>query len=468
MAKIIIDPVTRVSGFLEIEVEIKGNKVIDAKCGGMQFRGFEKMLQGRFPLDAIRLTSRVCGICSTHHTLTSTLALEQALNIIPDENGRIIREITNGFEFLQNHLRHFYQFSIPDYVDLPNINPIHKDYKGDFRLPKYINDKISKDYEKSLFQSSNAHRALAVIGGKAPHNHGIFVGGTTTNMDIKKFEEVKSLLSEIKEFISNNLIEDVYNISNYYSDYFKNGIGYGNLMDYGLFDNYKDSSMRYCDSAILIDNVKSNVDISKITDCVTHAWFNANNEILTPTDQPPNPNPYKSNAYSWVTAPRYDGKCIEVGPLARMILSGNYNNGISTMDRIVARALEAKKICGILEQLLTIVKLGKAKQEQYDMPDKAEGVGLTGASRGALGHWISIENKVIKNYTMITPSAWNLSPMDDNGVKGVLEKALIGTYIQDVKNPVEIGRIARSFDPCLTCAAHITSDKYSPITIKIV
>ena len=226
MAKIIIDPVTRVSGFLEIEVEIENNKVIDAKCGGMQFRGFEKMLQGRYPLDAIRLTSRVCGICSTHHTLASTLALEQALNIIPDENGRIIREITNGFEFLQNHLRHFYQFSIPDYVDLPNINPIHKDYKGDFRLPKGINDKISKDYEKSLFQSSNAHRALAVLGGKVPHNHGIFVDGTTTDMNIKKFEEVKSLLSEIKEFISNNLMEDVYHISNYYKDYFKNGIGY--------------------------------------------------------------------------------------------------------------------------------------------------------------------------------------------------------------------------------------------------
>jgi len=239
-------------------------------------------------------------------------------------------------------------------------------------------------------------------------------------------------------------------------------------MDYGLFDNYKDSSMRYSNSAILIDNVKTKVDISKITDCVTHAWFNANNEVLNPTDQPPNPNPYKDNAYSWVTAPRYGGKPIEVGPLARMILSGNYNNGISTMDRIVARALEAKKICEILEQLLTIVKLGKAKQEQYEMPDKAEGVGLTGASRGALGHWISIENKVIKNYTMITPSAWNLSPMDGNGVKGVLEKSLIGTYIQDVKNPVEIGRITRSFDPCLTCAAHITSDKYSPFTIKIV
>ena len=98
MTKIIIDPVTRISGFLEVEVEVNENRIVEAKCSGMQFRGFEKMLQGRMPLDAIRLTERICGICSTHHSVVSSLALENALNVIPDENGRILREITNDFE----------------------------------------------------------------------------------------------------------------------------------------------------------------------------------------------------------------------------------------------------------------------------------------------------------------------------------------------------------------------------------
>ena len=103
MHNIIVDPVTRVSGLLSIEVQVENNKVVDAKAGGNQFRGFEKMFEGRSPLDMIRLTPRICGICSTHHALTSVRALEDAMKINPDENGRIIRDIANGFEFIQNY-----------------------------------------------------------------------------------------------------------------------------------------------------------------------------------------------------------------------------------------------------------------------------------------------------------------------------------------------------------------------------
>ena len=115
MHNIIVDPVTRVSGLLSIEVQVENNKVVDAKAGGNQFRGFEKMFEGRSPLDMIRLTPRICGICSTHHALTSVRALEDAMKINPDENGRIIRDIANGFEFIQNYLRWTYFFVFPDY-----------------------------------------------------------------------------------------------------------------------------------------------------------------------------------------------------------------------------------------------------------------------------------------------------------------------------------------------------------------
>jgi len=75
-SKITINPITRISGFLEIQVEIERNKIIDAKSSGMLFRGFEKMLRGRLPLDATYFTERICGICSTAHSMASTLALE--------------------------------------------------------------------------------------------------------------------------------------------------------------------------------------------------------------------------------------------------------------------------------------------------------------------------------------------------------------------------------------------------------
>lgn len=109
-----------------------------------------------------------------------------------------------------------------------------------------------------------------------------------------------------------------------------------------------------------------------------------------------------------------------------------------------------------------------AHQDRYEFPQVARGKGLIDTTRGALGHWVSIDNQGIKNYGIITPTTWNLSPEDSRGVKGVIEKSLVGTLIQDIKNPVEIGRIVRSFDPCVSCATHVFGNGHSPIEIRVV
>jgi hydrogenase large subunit len=159
---------------------------------------------------------------------------------------------------------------------------------------------------------------------------------------------------------------------------------------------------------------------------------------------------------------------MEVGPLARLWISGKYTNGISTLDRVTARVIEAKIVADIVEDLLGKVKLIPAVQNSWEIPMTSKGVGLRDTTRGALAHWITIEDKKIKNYNIITPSGWNISPEDSNGNKGVIEKALIGTYIEDVKNPSELGRIVRSFDPCVSCATHIISDKSDDFVIRLV
>ncbi|RDY23134.1 Ni/Fe hydrogenase [Romboutsia maritimum] len=457
MTKISIDPVTRISGLLEIEVEIQNNEIVDAKSSGMQFRGFEEMFKGRPPLDIVRLTPRICGICSTHHATVSSKALENALNIIPDPNGNLIRELTNGFEFLQNHLRHIYQFVFPDYVELKDINPLYKDgdrEKFDYRLPKNINSVIASHYIDSIEYSRLAHKAIAILSGKAPHCHGIFVGGTTTNLDIQKYQEIKSILYKIKNFIQTSLMPDIFTITKYYEEYFDIGRGYGNLMSTDLFYD-ENMPVKYSKGGVLINGNIENLDANNITENVKYTWEISNDN--------------KEDAYTWVNAARYNGYAMEVGPLARMIIGGHYKDSISVMDRLVARVLESEKICESLEGLLQIIRLQKAYQIQIQIPESASGMALISASRGVLGHWIEIENKVIKNYTVITPSVWNLSPKDNKGIRGPVEQALVGTKIDDIrKAPTIIGRIVRSFDPCLNCAAHIISDKYSNFTIKIV
>lgn len=461
MAKITIDPVSRISGLLEIDVDIENNKIIEAKSSGMQFRGFEKIFQGKHPLDVIYLVSRVCGICSVHHSIVASMALENALGITPDANGELIRNLANGFEFLQNHIRHTYQLVLPDYVYLGEINPLYKhidNESADYRIPKNINDTLAKHYIESLNYSRKTHKAVAILGGKAPHAHGIFVGGTTTNMDIQKYQEVKVILYEIKKFIDENLIPDIYTIANYYPDYFTIGKGYDNLMDYGLY--YNDMfPIKYVSPGVIINGNKEKLDINNITEDVKYTWKNDLGDI----------DEKKLDAYSWINAARYKQYPMEVGPLARMIIGGYYKYSISVMDRIIARGLECKKICECMEGIIEKIRLQPAYQRAWEIPEKASGFAILGATRGGLGHWVEIENKLIKNYTLITPSTWNLSPRDSTGMRGPVEEALVGTHIDDMKKgPTIIGRIVRSFDPCSNCASHITSDKHSPINIQII
>ena len=462
--KITIDPITRIMGPLSIEVEIKKNKIVDAKSGGIQFRGFEKMLIGRSPLDAVYFTQRICGICSTSHGLVASLALEDALKVKPNENGVRIRDFAHGAEYLQNIMRQICIFVFPDYVDITLV-PGSSGY--DFRLSKNYTEKINKDYIKALECSRLAHEIVALIGGKAPHNHGVFVGGTTANMDASKIIRMKSILHSISEFMRKNMVEDINIIAHYYPEYFKIGSGTKNLLTYGLFHDLQNKEMLYAQPSSYIDGEVTTLDVKAITESSKFAWYKESKPTQVPSNYPSETDIKKPGAYTFIKAPRYKEKVVQVGPLARMILSGSYRNSISTMDRLIARVLEGKKLCEKMVILLDAIEPIPAVQEKYVIPESAQGIGLCDAVRGALGHFITIEKGVIKNCDIVTPSAWNLSPIDESGQRGALESALIGCEIENVKNPVEIGRIVRSFDPCISCATHVNTEYGEPYCINI-
>jgi hydrogenase large subunit len=464
--KIIINPVTRISGFLQVEVLIENNKIVDAKSSGMLFRGFEKMLKGRSPLDAIYFTERICGICSTAHGLVSTLALENAFSVVPSNNDKKVRDFLHGCEFLQNHIRHTYQYTMPDYCFGKDINPTYDLMEKRCKLPEDINKRITKNYVESFKYSRMGHEMLAELGGKAPHNHGIFVGGTNAEIKMDKYTKLKFLLGEIKNFIENQMLEDVNYIALYYPETYKYGKGYGNLMTFGCFSNYSDKGDSYVDSRVSINGKIEALNQTKIAESIEYAWYTGGSVEYTPENEDYKPDRSKKDAYSWIKAPRYKDYAMEVGPLARMILSNKYTCGISTMDRTIARVLEAIEIIKIMEELLEEIKLGKSNKTEFTIPEIAKGSGLADTTRGALGHWMSMNGNKINNYSIITPSAWNLSPMDYKGIKGPVEQALIGIEVEDIKNPVEIGRTIRSFDPCVSCATH-TVGQYNSVEVRV-
>lgn len=451
----IIDPITRIEGHMKVEVEIENGTVMDAKVSGTLFRGFENLLKGRVPEDAPLITQRICGVCPISHGQASVMALENVTDWVPTSNGRLLRNLVLGANFIQSHILHFYVLSVVDFVAGPATSPWKISWNADMR-PGLTS--VMNHFTEALTARRRAHEMAAIFGAKLPHAATYAPGGLTAGITPQKIADFKAHLLYMRDFIENMYISDVYQIDRVYSDYRHIGAGPENLLAYGVFQEE--------DGGVLFDGGMLNKGDSRVSDAfssadiaegVAHSWYADASEPagLSPAQGVTEPEYPKQDAYTWLKAPRLFDKPYEVGPLARMIINGAYNGGVSVMDRHLARANEALIVCNAMRRWLDAIDDSPAYSEAYNQ-GVGSGEGLTEAPRGALGHWADIgEDGKISNYQIITPTCWNASPMDHNGVKGPLEQALIGTTVTDENQPVEVLRIVHSFDPCLACAVHV-------------
>jgi len=464
---------------MAIEAVLDAGVVKDARSAGTLFRGFEIILQGRDPRDANRLTQRICGVCPIAHATASALCLDEAFGVdgkVPD-NGKIIRALILGANFLQSHILHFYHLAALDYVDavgaLGELYPFVPRYEGDYRISGNANAELVNHYVTALDIRRKCHEMLSIFGGKMPHEVGIVPGGVTEKPTEDKITNFLWRLNEIRDFIDNTYIPDVVAVAKSYDDYFGIGIGCKRMLAYGGFHLPNGKLFK---SGIISPDLKLEPFAKEnITEDVKHSWYADRDSGKNPAQGQTKPDLAKKQAYSFLKSPRYKGKVCEAGPLARMV--GNYVQGdaktkqlvdsaltelgagvdalFSVLGRHAARALEAKLVADSMVDWLQQLKPGEPAIIDSEIPDQAEGAGLTEAPRGAVGHWITIKGKRIDRYQVITPTAWNASPKDDNGQPGAVEQAIIGTKVKDKDNPFELVRIVRSFDPCLACSVHL-------------
>ena len=325
---------------------------------------------------------------------------------------------------------------------------------------------------------------LAIFGGKAPHNMGIFPGGALEQVTVDKIAEFRWRLERIRDFINTMYIPDILAVAGAYPDYFEIGSGCKQYLSYGNWDMNQDPDLTKRER--LLPNGRFNgsttsvesFDPQQIREQVKHSWYDSGSN-LPPAEGQTNANPKKPGAYSFIKAPRYNDQTHEVGPLARMLVAygqgqpkvkelidgtlGQLNAPVSalfsTLGRHAARALETKMVADNMADWVMQLKPGEPNCARFELPDSGQGMGITEAPRGSLGHWIEIRDGKIANYQAVVPTTWNCSPRDDTDQPGACEQALEGTTVKDEENPFELVRIVRSYDPCLACSIHVVTPK---------
>ncbi len=416
---------------------------------------------------------------------------------------------------------------IKGFVDRGQLGPFANGYWGHpaYKLPPEANLMAVAHYLEALDWQRDVIKIQALLGAKNPHAQTYIVGGMSIPVDPESQNAlnagsiafISGLAKKAQDFVDQVYIPDVLAVAPFYLDWAGHGAGVGNFLSYGEFpnDTVSNTENLWLPRGVIYNKDLSKVhpvDHEKVTEYVTHSWYEysggdakAKHPFDGETDYKytgPKP-PYEyldtDKKYTWLKAPRYNDKAMEVGPLSRMLVayaSGHEKvqgavNGVlkalgglpatvlfSTLGRIAARAIEtqitAEMIPVWLGQLAANMKKGDLKihnGEKWDpseWPAEAKGYGLHEAPRGALGHWVKIKNQKIENYQIVVPGTWNGSPRDASGQRGPYEEALIGTPVADIDQPVEILRTIHSFDPCMACAVHVIDpDGNEVIRIKV-
>lgn len=458
---ITIDPVTRLEGHLRVEVTVDPvngkQQVVEARVSGTSFRGFETMLVDREPAEAPHLTQRICGVCSVPHGVAAAVALEKAAQSTVPENARVLRNLVQAANFLQSHILHFFHLSLLDYVSGPGLPPWDPQWNADHRLGAEDSARLIEHYKLALQAVRQTNEMAAVFAGRQPHTPTLVPGGFTNAPTADQVAAFRKYCGTLADFVRRVYTPDVDFVAARYPEYNELGRGYGNLLALGGFPLDVSGKKLFFTAGRVIEGGKETqaVNLDTIREQVAHSWYDSGSTDRVPADGVTQAAYPKDGAYSWIKAPRYEGRPHETGPLARMTVGGHYRKGISVHDRHRARALEAARLVEVLPAWLEEIKRNDPVYTRWNAPVAAEAAGLTEAPRGALGHWLKIRNGKIAHYQVVTPTCWNGSPQDDQHQPGPMEKALVGTPVADARQPIEVLRIIHSFDPCLACAVHV-------------
>ena len=480
MTRRIVGPFNRVEGDLEVTLDIAAGRVASAYVNAPLYRGFEQILQGKAPLDALVFVPRICGICSVAQSAASAAALADAFGWQPPPNGRVAANLLLATENLADHVTHFYLYFMPDFARAEyRARPWFEAAQARFTAMR------GTAAAELLPARADFMRLMGLMAGKWPHTLALQPGGSSRPLQVSEKLRLRRILREFRGFLETTLFGDAlehvaalasvdqlaaWGARHAASDFGRFLAIAGDLALHELgragdlfmsYGNFPQEQGRLFPAGLWDGNAAA-LDVAAIREDVRHAWYAEAEAPQPPADGATLPLAEKEGAYSWCKAPRYAGRVVEVGALARQAVAGQplaraliAAQGGNVHSRVVMRLVEIARVLPAMEAWVEELAPGEPYCVVGELPDDAQGIGLVEAARGSLGHWLAIRRGRIHNYQIIAPTTWNFSPRDAAGIPGPLETALVGTPVRPGETtPVAVQHVVRSFDPCMVCTVH--------------
>jgi len=480
MTRRIMGPFNRVEGDLEVKIDIDDGRVSDARVTSPLYRGFEQMLVGKDPRDALVYAPRICGICSVSQSVAAATALRQAQGITIAPNGERVTNLVLACENLVDHLTHFYLFFMPDFA-----REIYAKQAWFSKTEQRFKAAKGSATKQLLPVRAQFLHLMGILAGKWPHSLALQPGGTTRAVEAGEKSRLLSLLFVMRDFLENQLfgvpleqiteMTAIAQLNNYAGapltadlrhflmladelQLQQLGRATDRFMSYGA---YQTAGHHQFKQGVWQGGVHP-LNSAVIQEDISHSWLDGDDAALHPSVGITQPAADSEGGYSWCKAPRLDGKVVEVGALARQLIDGQaliqnlvQESGGNVRNRVLARLYEVARLLPMMEQWVKALEPGEPFCIEAAMPKNAEGIGMVEAARGSLGHWLSIRNGRIHNYQIVAPTTWNFSPRDAARQRGALEQALIGAPLRAGEtDPIAVQHIVRSFDPCMVCTVH--------------
>ena len=476
-------PFNRVEGDLEVKINIADGRVADAWVVSPLYRGFEQILRGRDPTDALVFAPRICGICSVSQSMAAALALAEMQGLEAPPNGVLARNLILAAENVADHLTHFYLFFMPDFC---RATYAHESWYP-MAAERFTALKGTAASEMLAARAEFMH-LMGILAGKWPHTLSLQPGGSSRAIEAHEQMRLIAILAGFRRFLERTLfgatLERIATLARpaelaaYLAEApvesadFRHFLAIAEALDLGAlgrspdrflsFGNYwHDGRPHFARGLHVAGNVTA-FDPAAIAEDLSHAWMSGGPEPMHPFDGITLPDPDRPDGYTWCKAPRLGGAVVEVGALARQMVDGQpliralvAAQGSSVLARVVARLIEVARIVIAMEGWVRALRPKDPFCTHAAMPEEASAAGMVEAARGALGHWVKLRHGKILNYQIVAPTTWNFAPRDAAGQRGALEQALIGAPLRpDETDPVSVQHIVRSFDPCMVCTVH--------------